>query len=68
MGYALGPYLVGRLSDATGDLRTALAWMLCAAGVALVLFLLAMRHIAADEATLRARALAAGEPLPAPGA
>ena len=68
MGYALGPYLVGRLSDATGDLRVALAWMLCASGVAVVLFLLAMRHVARDEATLLARARAAGEVLPATAA
>lgn len=61
MGYALGPYVVGKLSDATGDLRTALAWTLCAAAGAVLSLAVAMRHVARDEATLLARARAAGE-------
>ncbi len=62
IGLALGPYSVGRLSVALGDLRTA---MLCAllAGVAgAVLLLLGARHVAHDEATRLERARAAGEP------
>jgi hypothetical protein len=55
MGYAIGPYLVGKLSDATGDLRVALSWTLLASPAAVALLLLAMRHIARDEAALRER-------------
>ena len=61
VGLALGPYTVGRLSVALGDLRIAL---LCALGAGLVgagLLLLASRHIARDEATRFERAQAAGE-------
>jgi MFS family permease len=62
VGLALGPYTVGRLSVALGDLRTA---MLCALGAGAAgagFLLLAARHIARDEATRLARAVAAGEP------
>jgi MFS family permease len=62
LGYAIGPYLVGKLSDATGDLREALTAVLLAAPAAIALLALAMRHVARDEATLRERAHAAGEP------
>jgi MFS family permease len=61
VGLALGPYTVGRLSVALGDLRIAL---LCALGAGLVgaaILLLASRHIARDEATRFERAQAAGE-------
>jgi hypothetical protein len=61
VGLALGPYTVGRLSVALGDLRIAL---LCALGAGLVgagLLLIASRHIARDEATRFERARAAGE-------
>ena len=56
---ALGPYVVGRLSDHWGSLRDAL---IAASGsnlVALGLFALASRTIARDEATKEARAAAA---------
>jgi MFS family permease len=61
VGLALGPYSIGRLSVALGDLRIAL---LCALGAGLAgsaLLLLASRHIARDEATRVERARAAGE-------
>ena len=63
IGLALGPYTVGKLSDALGDLRTAMLLGLLANAVALVLVLLAARHLARDEETLRDRAREAGEAL-----
>jgi MFS family permease len=65
IGLALGPYVVGRLSVAFGDLRPALACGLLANVVALALFLLAARTLRRDEETRLARAMAAGEPRPA---
>jgi MFS family permease len=62
LGLALGPYTIGRLSVATGDLRFALACSLGANVAALVLFLLAARTLPRDLETRAARAAAAGEP------
>ena len=62
IGLAMGPYVVGRLSVAFGDLRPALACSLLANVVALVLFLLAARTLPRDQETRVARAMAAGEP------
>ena len=62
IGLALGPYTVGRLSVALGDLRIAMLCALIAGLVGAVLLLLAARHVAHDEATRVARAHAAGEP------
>ena len=67
IGLALGPYTVGRLSVALGDLRAA---VLCALGAGIAgagLLVLASRHIARDEATRLERAEAAGEAAPRPG-
>jgi MFS family permease len=61
VGLALGPYTVGRLSVALGDLRAALLLALAAGVAGSVLLLYAARHIARDEATRLARAQAAGE-------
>jgi MFS family permease len=61
LGLALGPYTIGRLSVAFGDLRLALAWSLVANVVALVLFVLAARTLPRDQETRVARAVAAGE-------
>ena len=55
VGLALGPYTVGRVSVAFGDLRLAMAVALAANVVALLMFLLAARHLVADEAAMRAR-------------
>jgi MFS family permease len=63
IGLALGPYVVGRLSVATGSLRTALLLGLTADLGAAALLLLAARHVARDEASRLARAHAAGEPM-----
>ena len=59
VGLALGPYVVGRLSDLWGSLR--LAFMAATASnlVAFVLFMMAARTIAHDEETRLARAAAA---------
>jgi MFS family permease len=68
---ALGPYLIGRLSDeyvrggaAQGEaLRMAMHWGLVVplAGIACMIF--AMRHLAREESGLLRRAQALGEPL-----
>lgn len=62
VGLAMGPYTIGRLSMATGDLRVALSWGLLSNVVAFLLLLLAARHVAKSEATRVERARAAGEP------
>jgi MFS family permease len=53
IGLALGPYTIGRVSVALGDLRTAMLLSLLANPVALVMLLLATRHIEHDEARVR---------------
>lgn len=62
IGLALGPYVIGRLSVATGDLRTALLLSLVAGLLGAGCLALAARRLAADEATRLSRAWAAGEP------
>jgi MFS family permease len=61
VGLGLGPYLVGLISDVTGDLRTAMLAILSLTPVVLVLLQFAARHLPAAEATLIERARAAGE-------
>jgi MFS family permease len=61
IGLALGPYTIGRLSVATGDLRTAMLLGLLANLVAAVFLLLASRHLPRDEQTRLDRARTAGE-------
>ena len=61
VGLALGPYVVGRLSVATGDLRVALSLGLVANGLGAACLWLASRGLPAAEATLHERARAAGE-------
>ena len=58
-GLALGPYVVGRLSDLWGSLRLAFMAATFSNVVAFVFFLLAARSIARDEGTREARAAAA---------
>jgi len=64
IGLALGPYTIGRLSVAVGDLRTAILIGLCANAFACVLLLLAMRPLVRDEDSRVVRARAAGEAAP----
>ena len=71
LGLALGPYLMGQISDAyvasgvaSGDaLRTAMTWGLGAFVVSTVFLALAMRYLPNDEASRLERARALGEEL-----
>lgn len=61
IGLALGPYVIGRLSEAFGALRPALLCVLAAQAVALGLAFHAARRFPRDESTRVERARAAGE-------
>lgn len=69
LGLALGPYLMGQISDgyvAAGEssadaLRLAMTWGLCAFVVSLVFLAIATRYLPNDEATRLDRAKALGE-------
>jgi MFS family permease len=61
IGLGLGPYLVGLISDVTGDLRIAMLTMLLVTPVVLLLFQFAARRLPSSEASVIARARAAGE-------
>lgn len=61
VGLALGPYVAGRLSVATGDLRVALSLCLVANALGAACLWLAARGLPAAEATRLERARAAGE-------
>lgn len=62
IGLAMGPYVIGRVSVALGDLRSAILWALLVNAIAFGFAILAARYITHDEATLHQRARAAGEP------
>ncbi len=64
LGLALGPYAVGRLSEALGDLALAMQLCLIANGIAAVMLIGAMRHLPGDERSRLARARSLGEPVP----
>ena len=59
IGLALGPYVVGRLSDLWGNLRLAFMVATSANLVAFALFVMASRTIARDEESRHSRAAAA---------
>jgi hypothetical protein len=61
VGLAMGPYTIGRLSVALGDLRSAMLIGLSGNAFAFLFLLLAARHVARDEARKIERARAAGE-------
>ncbi len=69
VGLALGPFIIGQISDhfiavgmSDGDaLRIGMLWGLAAFAVALVLLVMATRHLPRDEASRLTRAKAAGE-------
>ena len=63
LGLALGPFAVGLISDATGDLRVGLERVLVMNLVGVTLIMLAARSLEKDEATILERAEAAGESL-----
>lgn len=60
-GMGTGPYLVGLLSDATGDLGGSILKLYGFSAIVLVAVLVAMRALPREEATLVDRARAAGE-------
>ncbi len=62
VGFALGPYCIGALSDALGDLAAAMRISLLANLVSAGLLWRALYTLPHDESTLLARARAAGEP------
>jgi len=62
VGFALGPYAIGRLSDLLGDLPSAMRWALVMNGVSVLFLLRAMLRLEHDESSLTERASAAGEP------
>jgi fucose permease len=64
VGLALGPYVMGGLSEATGDLRVAMSAGLLANLAAAAFLGLAVRTLERDEASRVERARAAGEPIP----
>jgi MFS family permease len=69
VGLALGPYLIGQISDlyfaagvASGEaLQTAMTWGLVMFGVAGAFLVAATRHLGADETSRLQRAQALGE-------
>jgi MFS family permease len=62
VGLAIGPYAIGRVSQATGDLAVAMRLGFVWDGAALACLAAAARTVGADEAGTLARAVAAGEP------
>ena len=63
LGLALGPFMIGRLSDLLGDLRQAMLFGLVVCLVAAALFFAAARSVGVDEMSRTRRARDAGEPL-----
>jgi MFS family permease len=61
IGFALGPYVMGRLSVALGDLRIGVSLGLAGYAIGALLLVRAMRTFAADESSRHERARAAGE-------
>lgn len=62
IGLGLGPYLVGKISDAMGDLRMAMIVSMVTSLAAAACLAVAARHIERDEESRWDRAFAAGEP------
>lgn len=62
-GLGSGPYLVGMMSDATGDLRTAILSVNWVAIPIIILLLILLTRVRKDEALILERARSAGEPV-----
>jgi len=60
VGLALGPYMVGQISDLTGSMRTGILSLIAVAPVSLMLLIFAYRSLPAAEATIEERARLAG--------
>ena len=56
VGLAIGPYMVGQISELTGDLRTGILSLIVVAPISFVLLVIAYRALPAAEATLEQRA------------
>lgn len=63
VGLSLGPYMAGQVSAITGDLGTGILSVVAVAPLSLLLLILAYRSLPAAEASVLARARAAGETL-----
>ncbi len=63
LGLGLGPYVVGLVSDVTGNLRMALMGTIAVLPIILGCIIMAMRNVPGLEKTLASRAAAAGEPV-----
>ena len=61
IGLALGPYIAGRVSLATGDLGTGILSLLAAAPISVAAILILYRILPKAEASVVERARAAGE-------
>lgn len=64
IGLGLGPYVVGLMSDVTGDLRGAILTSLYSIPCAILCLLYVAKTLAKEEASVLHRARAAGESLP----
>jgi hypothetical protein len=62
VGFALGPYCIGELSDALGDLAAAMRIALLVNLGSIAFLWRALHTLHRDESTLLERARAAGEP------
>lgn len=56
VGLALGPYMVGQISDLTGSMRTGVLSLIAVAPISLALLIYAYRTLPAAEATIEERA------------
>jgi MFS family permease len=59
IGLAIGPYMVGQISDLTGSMRTGVLSLIAVAPISLVLLVYAYRTLPRAEATIAERARAA---------
>ncbi|QNA86896.1 MFS transporter [Sphingomonas sp. So64.6b] len=62
-GLGIGPYAVGMISDATGDLGLAILSINWVAPIIVILLLILATRVTRDEAAILPRARAAGEPV-----
>lgn len=63
IGLAIGPYMVGQISDLTGSMRIGVLSLIAVAPISLVLLIYAYRALPRAEATIAERAAAAGKPI-----
>lgn len=61
VGLALGPYMVGQISDLTGSMRTGVLSILAVVPVSMALLIYAYRALPRAEGTIASRAAEAGE-------